>query len=163
MTTLLPFDAILPLPFGGLGVRVQGDQVTELVYTPPAMAVQLPATAVGRELARQVKAYLKSPKHTFDIALVRRGSAHQEKVWAAISAITPGTVLTYGDVARQVRSAPRAVGQACGANWFPLVIPCHRVIAVGGIGGFARSADGGGDGFHIGIKRWLLKHEGVSL
>jgi methylated-DNA-[protein]-cysteine S-methyltransferase len=51
------------------------------------------------------------------------------------------------------------VGQACGANFFPLAIPCHRVVSSTGIGGFARNDDG----FHIAIKRWLLAHEGVQL
>lgn len=75
-----------------------------------------------------------------------------------IHAIPRGAVLTYGEVARRIASAPRAVGQACGANWFPLVIPCHRVTASGGLGGFARH-DGG---FHQEVKRWLLAHEGVT-
>jgi methylated-DNA-[protein]-cysteine S-methyltransferase len=52
------------------------------------------------------------------------------------------------------------VGQACGANWYPLVIPCHRVTAAGGLGGFANHDDE--TGFHLGVKRWLLTHEGVA-
>jgi methylated-DNA-[protein]-cysteine S-methyltransferase len=158
---MLPFDAILPLPFGGIGVRVADGLVTELTYTPPSMLPIVPKTAVARDLAAQVKAYLKSPAHVFNVPLAARGSEHQGKVWRAISAIPAGSVLTYGDVAKQIRSAPRAVGQACGANWFPLVIPCHRVVAAGGIGGFARAVDGASDGFHMGVKRWLLAHEGV--
>jgi methylated-DNA-[protein]-cysteine S-methyltransferase len=70
-------------------------------------------------------------------------------------------VLTYGQVAKQIGTAPRAVGQACGANWYPLVIPCHRVTASGGLGGFSHQDEG--DGFHTGVKRWLLAHEGVTL
>ena len=62
-------------------------------------------------------------------------------------------------MARQLGSAPRAIGQACGNNFFPLVIPCHRVTAAGGLGGFAHSAD---DGFLLGVKRWLLAHEGTG-
>ena len=75
-------------------------------------------------------------------------------------AIPRGEVLTYGQVAKLIRSAPRAVGQACGANWFPVAIPCHRVTAAGGIGGFGGYAlhDGG---FHHDVKRWLLQHEQV--
>jgi methylated-DNA-[protein]-cysteine S-methyltransferase len=69
-------------------------------------------------------------------------------------------VLTYGDVARMIQSAPRAVGQACGANWFPLIVPCHRVTAAGGLGGFSNHDDE--TGFHIGVKRWLLAYEGVE-
>ena len=88
------------------------------------------------------------------------GTAHQRKVWKVIRAIPRGEVLTYGQVAKLIRSAPRAVGQACGANWFPVAIPCHRVTATGGIGGFGGYAlhDGG---FHHEVKRWLLHHEQV--
>ena len=64
---------------------------------------------------------------------------------------------TYGDIAKRVRSIPRAVGGACGRNPLPLIIPCHRVVAAGGIGGFM----GGRDDDPLAIKRWLLKHEGV--
>ena len=76
-----------------------------------------------------------------------------------IAEIPPGYVRSYGEVAKDIRSGPRAVGQACGANYFPLAIPCHRVVSSNGIGGFARNDDG----FHIAIKRWLLAHEGVQL
>jgi methylated-DNA-[protein]-cysteine S-methyltransferase len=57
-----------------------------------------------------------------------------------------------------LKNAPRAVGQACGANPFPLVIPCHRVVATGGLGGFSRH----GGGFLLDVKRWLLRHEGIA-
>jgi len=67
-------------------------------------------------------------------------------------------VLTYGQLARQLGSVPRAVGQACGANYFPIVIPCHRVVSSSGIGGFAHHAE---DGFFRNVKRWLLTHEGL--
>ncbi|RDS98677.1 methylated-DNA--[protein]-cysteine S-methyltransferase, partial [Burkholderia contaminans] len=82
----------------------------------------------------------------------------QHRVWDVISDIPPGTVLTYGQVAKRIGSAPRAVGQACGANYFPLVIPCHRVVAAGGLGGFANHDD---NGYYQKVKRWLLAHEGV--
>ena len=62
-------------------------------------------------------------------------------------------------MARKLRSAPRAVGQACGANWFSLAIPCHRVLAAGGLGGFGRHD---AESFYLGVKRWLLRHEGVA-
>jgi methylated-DNA-[protein]-cysteine S-methyltransferase len=81
-------------------------------------------------------------------------------VWARIAAIPRGETRRYGELAAALASAPRAVGQACGANWYPLIIPCHRVTAAGGLGGFARRDEG--DGFQTGVKRWLLAHEGVT-
>jgi methylated-DNA-[protein]-cysteine S-methyltransferase len=84
------------------------------------------------------------------------GTAFQRRVWGQIAAIPSHQTRTYGEVAKALHNAPRAVGQACGANPFPLVIPCHRVIATGGgLGGFARH----GGGFLLDVKRWLLAHE----
>jgi methylated-DNA-[protein]-cysteine S-methyltransferase len=77
-----------------------------------------------------------------------------------LSDIPRGQSLTYGEVARRVRSVPRAVGQACGANPIALIIPCHRVIgAQGSLGGFMNAEDG----FPLAIKRWLLAHEGYRF
>ncbi|MBL8385398.1 MAG: methylated-DNA--[protein]-cysteine S-methyltransferase [Burkholderiales bacterium] len=157
-TGLPSFDAVVPAPFGGIGVRVAGAAVAELVYLPPSVAPAEPRGTIAREAARQLRAYLADAAFRFDLALVPRGTAFQRRVWDAIAAVPPGAAVTYGQIARLVRSAPRAVGQACGANWYPLVIPCHRVLAAGGIGGFANHDDG----FHLGVKRWLLSHEGVA-
>jgi len=92
----------------------------------------------------------------FGLPLRPAGTTFQRRVWAAIAAIPNHQTRTYGEIARALHSAPRAVGQACGANPFPLVIPCHRVLASGGgLGGFARH----GGGFLLDVKRWLLAHE----
>ena len=81
-------------------------------------------------------------------------------MWKAIAAIPLGQSRTYGEVARMVRSAPRAVGQACGANRVALIIPCHRVVgALGVLGGFMNAHRGD----PIAIKRWLLAHEGYRF
>jgi methylated-DNA-[protein]-cysteine S-methyltransferase len=165
MTSQSLFSAVVEAPFGAIGIRTGDGAVLELVYLPPRFAeqnaAQKPVDALARRAARQVAQYLNDPDFVFDLPLAPVGTAFQSRVWRAISAIPRGDVLTYGQVARLVQSAPRAVGQACGANWFPLIIPCHRVTATGGLGGF--SNDGDLQGFHIGVKRWLLAHEGVAL
>lgn len=154
------FDAILPAPFGKIGVRTDGECVREIVYLPESMQCIEPANAVAQRLARQLEAYYADPDAPFDIPLASVGSDFQRRVWQAIASVPRGQVTTYGAVARQLASAPRAVGQACGANYFPVVIPCHRVVGASGIGGFANHQ---GDGFFLDIKRWLLIHEGVLL
>jgi methylated-DNA-[protein]-cysteine S-methyltransferase len=151
------FSAIVPAPFGAIGIRSSGDVLQELSYLPPQYKVKPASDKLTKKVAMQVVAYLKNPDYVFDLDLPDVGTEHQRKVWSLINAIPRGKVLTYGEVAHKSRSAPRAVGQACGANWFPLIIPCHRVTAMGGIGGFARH-DGG---FHQSVKRWLLQHEQV--
>ncbi len=151
------FSAIVPAPFGGVGIRLDAGRLKELCYLPPQYVARPARDPLSREVASQVRAYLNDPDFQFELDLPTVGTEHQRKVWATICAIPRGEVLTYGQVASHIRSAPRAVGQACGANWYPLAIPCHRVTASGGIGGFGRH-DGG---FHQGVKRWLLQHEQV--
>ena len=154
------FSAIVPAPFGAIGVRTISGLLQELVYLPPSHAALDPADALAERVATQLQRYFAEPDFRFDLPLATVGTLYQQRVWNAIASIPRGHVRTYGDLARLLASAPRAVGQACGANWFPLVVPCHRVTAAGGLGGFSNSADA--DGFHLGVKRWLLAHEGVE-
>lgn len=81
----------------------------------------------------------------------------QRRVWRAICAIPPGEVRTYGELARWIGSGARAVGNATAANPWPLLVPCHRVVARGGLGGYLGHSQGPG----LPIKAWLLRHEGV--
>ncbi len=154
------FCAVVEAPFGALGIRTEDDTLREVVYLPPSFSLQAPRNALAERSARQVERYLREADFRFTLPLASVGTPFQQRVWQVIAAIPRGEVLTYGDVARRIGSAPRAVGQACGANWFPLVIPCHRVTAAGGLGGFSNHDDEGG--FHLGVKRWLLAHEGVE-
>lgn len=151
----LGFDAVIAFPAMHVGVRTDAGTLAEIAYLPKSVATLAPATRLAERAARQLEKYIQDPDATFDLPLAVVGSPFQRRVWAAVSAIPRGEVLTYGRIARALRSAPRAVGQACGSNWFPLVIPCHRVVGAKGLGGFAHH----GEGFHIEIKRWLLEHE----
>lgn len=154
------FSAIVPAPFGAVGIRTEAGKLREISYLPPSFIEKSPTDALAEQAALQIQQYFVQPDFRFDLPLLEVGTPFQRKVWEAIGTIPSGSVLTYGVLAKLVQSAPRAVGQACGANWFPLVIPCHRVTAAGGLGGFARQDDQ--SGFHLGIKRWLLMHEGVE-
>jgi methylated-DNA-[protein]-cysteine S-methyltransferase len=101
-------------------------------------------------------AYLNDPAFAFDLPLRPAGTPFQRRVWAEIATIPSGETHTYGQLAISLKNAPRAVGQACGANPYPVVVPCHRVVATGGrLGGFARERGG----FLLDVKRWLLQHE----
>jgi methylated-DNA-[protein]-cysteine S-methyltransferase len=153
------FNAVIDAPFGKIGIRIEADAVREIVYLPDSVRNVEPGTPLALEAAQQIERYLDRASARFDLPLAQVGSAFQRRVWQAISEIPPGVVRTYGQIAKQVGSAPRAVGQACGANFFPLVIPCHRVVASSGIGGFANHDD---DGYFRKVKRWLLAHEGVQ-
>ena len=103
--------------------------------------------------AGQLAEYFAGKRSAFDLPLETGGSGFQRRVWAAMCAIPPGRTLSYGDVARKLDSAPRAVGGACGKNPIVIVVPCHRIVGSAGLGGF------GGRERRLDIKSWLLDHE----
>ena len=156
MTAPARYNAIVAAPGFCLGVRCTAEEVIDIEYIPPQAEIK-PDNALAAEVVRQIRGYLTNPAFAFGLPLRPSGTAFQRRVWEQISAIPCGRTRTYGDVAKSLHNAPRAVGQACGANPFPLVIPCHRVIgANASLGGFAHQ----GQGFLLDVKRWLLTHEG---
>ncbi|MFM0177695.1 methylated-DNA--[protein]-cysteine S-methyltransferase [Paraburkholderia aspalathi] len=152
------FNAVIDAPFGKVGIRLEGEAVREIVYLPESVQSVTPDTPLAKQAVEQIEQYFERASAKFELPLAAVGTPFQQRVWQAISDIPPGVVLTYGQLARQLGSVPRAVGQACGSNYFPIVIPCHRVVSASGIGGFAHHA---GDGFFRNVKRWLLAHEGI--
>ena len=157
------WDAVISAPFGRLGIRTdlvdQSLMVSEICYLPAATPLKPARTGLAREVARQCKAYFADPDFMFELPLKPCGTHFQQRVWDEIAKIARGKTQTYGELARKIKSAPRAVGQACGSNRYPLVVPCHRIISSSGIGGFAHQD---GEGFHRNVKQWLLDHEGVA-
>lgn len=112
-------------------------------------------TALLTEAKRQLDAYFDGDLSDFDLPLNPMGTKHQEKVWKAMCDIPYGETATYGDLAKTIGSAAQAVGNACGRNPLPVLVPCHRVVAAAGkLGGY--SGDGG-----LYTKRALLVLEGA--
>ena len=128
-------------------------------YLPLSAASKDPENGLAERAARQSERYRGDPDTKFDLPLLIEGTEFQRRVWDAMCAIPRGRTLTYGELARKLDDygfdVPRAVGQACGDNRLPIVIPCHRVVAADGIGGFAHSTGG----YKLEAKRWLLMHE----
>lgn len=153
------FDAVVAFPAMRVAVRTQDEHVTEVRYLPPAGPEVAPRNALAERAVRQLERYLADPDAAFDLPIAPRGSAFQMQVWDALTRIPRGAVRTYGAVAREVGGEARAVGQACGDNRLPIVIPCHRVVAENGLGGFAHSRGG----YLIEAKTWLLAHERAIL
>jgi methylated-DNA-[protein]-cysteine S-methyltransferase len=150
------YQAVVAAPFFCIGVRCDNDEIHALEFLAPCSEVT-PKTALAAEAVRQLRAYLADADFKFGLPLRPSGTAFQRRVWEQIAAIPSRQTRSYGDLAKALHNAPRAVGQACGANPFALAVPCHRVIAAGGgLGGFARH----GGGFLLDVKRWLLAHEG---
>ncbi len=154
-STLDPYTAIMPTPFGALGILCNEHAITRIDFLPPGTQTRTPNTPIAKKAVRELSTYLTHPNHTPNLPLAPAGSAFQQRVWAQIRAIPKGQTRTYGELARALASAPRAIGKACGANPYPLVIPCHRVVSAHTIGGFANARDG----YLLQTKQWLLAHE----
>lgn len=153
------YQAHLVMPFAVLGIVTDQEWLTEIDFLPADTAALEPQNNLAREVCTQLQAYLADPQFRFDLPLQPRGTPYQHKVWQALLKIPSGQGETYGALAIQLGSAPRAIGQACGANPIPVIIPCHRVLGSRGMGGFMNHSDGG----PLQIKRWLLEHEHVQF
>lgn len=150
-------QAVIDLPFGRMGLHCSEQTVVLLEYLAPDAPLMPPGSALCCELAAQLRAYCHNPAHRFDLPLELAGTAFQRRVWALLLQIPAGQTRTYGDAAVELHSAARAVGQACAANPYAPIVPCHRIVARAGLGGFAHST--AEDGHLLAIKRWLLQHE----
>ena len=149
------YDVVVGFPKMKVAVAVRDDRVVEIRYLPPSAPRVAPRNALAERAARQLERYRDDPDVKFDLPLLIEGTEFQRRLWEALCAIPRGRTLTYGALARSLGGEARAVGQACGDNRLPIVIPCHRVVAADGIGGFAHSTGG----YLLEAKRWLLMHE----
>lgn len=158
--------AIIEAPFGVILIENSGDlfSITTANKIEDIHINQTnnndPENPTLKRLCAEIQAYLTNKNATFsavDVANAQSGTPFQQKVWQAICQIPLGQTQTYSEIAKKIGSGPRAVANACGANQLPILVPCHRVVAKNGLGGFMQGADGG-----LAIKQWLLKHEGVT-
>lgn len=149
------FQAIISAPFGKLGIRCSDTDLLGVEFLSGKTKVQPPQGAMAKAIVAELEAYLADPTHEIDLPFELDGTHHQCNVWQAMLEIPVGQTLTYGELAKKIGSSAQAVGQACGSNPIPVVIPCHRVVGKTGLGGFMQHADGDS----LDIKRWLLAHE----
>ena len=148
--------AVVTTPFGAVAIYTDDARISGLRFmqgVPPLEGTN----EVAAEAAEQLGRYFDDPGFRFTLPLVIAGTPFQVRVWDAIAAIPSGTTKTYGELARTLDAPARAVGQACGDNRLPIVIPCHRVVGAAGLGGFAHATGGSMSA----VKRWLLEHEGA--
>ncbi|MBL8250816.1 MAG: methylated-DNA--[protein]-cysteine S-methyltransferase [Candidatus Competibacter sp.] len=153
------YQAVIATPLGLIGVRMRDEAVSALDYLPADPARQAPANAATKAVVELLEAYFRDARSLLTAPLAPAGTAFQQRVWTALQAIPAGTVLSYGDLARQLGTAARAIGGACRSNPIPILIPCHRVVSRQGLGGYAGEVAGDS----LSIKRWLLRHEGVVV
>ena len=149
------YDVVVGFPKMKVAVATRDGRVAQIRYLPPDADLVAPTNALAERAARQLERYREDPDTKFDLPLAIEGTPFQLKLWQALCEIPRGRTLTYGEMARKLGGEARAVGQACGDNRLPIVIPCHRVVAADGIGGFSHTTSG----YLVEAKRWLLMHE----
>ena len=142
----------IPSPVGQLTIDESDDRIVAIRWGGASSGNGSPLLA---EAARQLAAYFDGRLSRFDLPLVASGTEFDRRVRAAMQAIPYGETRTYSDLAHATDSGPRAIGGACGRNPIPIVVPCHRVLARGGLGGYS-----GGAG--LVTKQHLLALEGAA-
>lgn len=138
-------------PVGDLTITETGGAITTVTWGGDAGD----ETALLKEAKAQIDAYFAGDLQKFDLPLTVHGSDLQRRVCAEMLKIPFGETRTYGDLAEILDTPAQAIGQACGGNPIPVIVPCHRVLAANGLGGYS-----GGTG--IETKVALLKHEGAA-
>ena len=149
------FHGVCRAPFGWIAVAVKDEAVREIRILEQAPERTGTPEPLAETVCQSLQDWFDGGDWPQKIPVKPAGTAYQKKVWQALLQIPPGETLTYGELARQLDTAPRAIGGACRRNPVPLLIPCHRVVAANGDGGFA----GHTAGHWMDIKRWLLSHE----
>lgn len=144
-------SASLETPVGPLSVVERDGAVVRLAWTAEASG----QSALLNQALDQLRAYFAGELTKFDLPLQVDGSDFQRAVCQAMLEIPYGETRTYGGIAKDLNAPPQPVGNACGGNPIPVIIPCHRVLSATGLGGF--SGQGG-----VETKVALLKHEGAA-
>ena len=140
-------------PIGDLTVSVEDNGIVSLDW---GWAKIQNTNSLLQDAKSQLNDYFDGLRETFDLPLEPTGTEFQKRVWSMMEKIPHGVTITYGKIANALDNSARAVGMACGANPIPIIIPCHRVIAAKGTGGY--SGDGG-----VETKKALLRLERVLL
>ena len=155
MLTLPSAFTILNSKLGNLLIVSNGKTITGLNWTKKR---QLPATsALLKTASEEIVAYLAGKLKSFSVPTETGGTQMQKAIWEMMSDIPYGKTLTYGEVAAKLKTSPRVIGNACGANPIPIIIPCHRIVGKQGLGGY--SGNGG-----LRTKQFLLDVEnGVAV
>ena len=141
-------------PLGPLTIVEDDDAIVALEW---CWTREMSETGLLSLAGNQLASYFEGDLTTFSLPLAPSGTPFQRRVWATMTRIPYGETQSYGGVAGEIDSSPRAVGTACGRNPIPILIPCHRVIGNGG----AMVGYSGGEG--IETKRYLLAHESSQL
>lgn len=148
------YKAIIQTPIGKLGISTLDQLLTRLDFLTDDTGLIAPQGEIIDNIVNQLNQYFQCPSFQFNIPYQLQGTPFQNKVWQTLSKLPLQKTVSYGALAKKLKTGARAIGNACRANPLPILVPCHRVIAQGNLGGYK--------GKEIAIKKWLLNHEFYS-
>ena len=152
-------DAVINSPIGRLGIVVEDERLAAIRFLDRRAALVPPDGEMAARVVQQIQGYFNDANFRFDLVCKLQGTDFQKSIWSRLAKLKQGQTVFYGDIARELGTSPRAVGNACRANPIPIVVPCHRVLSKAGIGGY----DGDWETGKVSIKHWLLAHEGATV
>ena len=153
------FDCVLQSPIGRLGIHLHAGRLSRVEFLTNSAPLRAPTSPVASRVATELEGYFEDPQQRFNLPLAPAATPFQQRLLALLSAIPSGQTRSYGELAVQLDSGARAVGNACRRNPLAIVVPCHRVVGASGVGGYAGHTAGPA----LRRKLWLLEHEGVDL
>lgn len=153
------YQAIIATPVGKLGINTQADQVANVDFLTDEHELIPPQNSLLQQVCNELYAYFENPRKVFKSPLFMKGTPFQHKVWQALTQIPTGSTLTYYELAKQLQTSARAIGNACRRNPISIIVPCHRIVAKQHLGGFCGTTSGE----FLKIKQWLLRHEQTNI
>lgn len=151
-----PHDCVIASPIGKLGLLIVNNKLAGIQFLPAKSSVRRTSNSAVRQTVNKLNKYFRNPKLQLEIPIQIQGTLLQQKIWRFLQKIPSGKTVTYGELAQKIGTGPRIIGNACRRNPIPLVIPCHRVVAAVGLGGYCGQANNR----FLKTKKWLLMHEG---
>jgi methylated-DNA-[protein]-cysteine S-methyltransferase len=154
-------ETILVSPVGRILLHTSETQLygVELFTSNDYMHNECVLSRLAEQAIQQFKSYFSDPLSEWTLPLAERGTVFQRKVWHYLQTIPPGATRTYSELAQALDTSARAAANACRANPFAILVPCHRVVSKSGLGGYFGKTDGSA----IELKQWLLDHEREQL
>jgi len=152
------YTAITDSPVGMLGILDNGQVIEAVNFLYNTVKMRKASSELAEKTVYQLEQFFLDPNSQFDLPIAASSTPFQMKVRNALLSIPVGKTMTYGNVAKTIASSARAIAGGCRRNPVPIIVPCHRIVAANGLGGFSGALDGP----PLATKKWLLEHERTS-
>ncbi|CAL7959874.1 Methylated-DNA--(protein)-cysteine S-methyltransferase [Gammaproteobacteria bacterium] len=149
------YNCAITSPLGKLGLTIVDKELTKIQFLSTRAQLLAAQDSLAHQIVAKIKKYFCSPRLQFKLPIQAKGTPLQKKIWRALQKIPCGKTVTYGELAQKIGTNPRVIGNACRRNPIPIVIPCHRVVAKAGLGGYCGKTCND----FLKIKKWMLQHE----